>query len=74
MEALQPGVVLAQKYRLTHKLGEGGMGVVWAATHVITQQPVALKLLLPEAGDSTRIKRFLREARAAKPLSLQILP
>ena len=62
-----PGTILAGRYRLDVKLGEGGMGMVWAATHVITHQPVALKLLLPVMGaDAPRvIKRFMREARAA---------
>ena len=67
VEALAPGTVLAGRYRLDVKLGEGGMGMVWAATHVVTRQPVALKLLLPVTGsDGPRvIKRFMREARAA---------
>ena len=43
------------------------MGQVWAATHVVTRQPVALKLLLPVLGDDGArvVKRFMREARAA---------
>jgi serine/threonine-protein kinase len=61
--ALAPGVVVAQRYRLTHWLGEGGMGVVWAATHTHTRRNVAIKL----PRDSVRPemqRRFLREARA----------
>jgi serine/threonine-protein kinase len=60
-------MVLAGRYRLDAKLGEGGMGVVWAATHVVTRQTVALKLLLttPGADTSRVVKRFMREARAA---------
>ena len=67
MLPLFPGTVLAGRYRLDVKLGEGGMGQVWAATHVVTRQPVALKLLLPVLGtDGPRVvKRFMREARAA---------
>jgi eukaryotic-like serine/threonine-protein kinase len=60
---LAPGVVVAGKYRLDRVVGEGGLGVVWAATHVITQKPVALKLTkfrFPELD-----KRFLREARVS---------
>ena len=39
------GEVLAGKYRIEQKLGEGGMGVVYAATHLALDQPVAIKLL-----------------------------
>jgi len=64
---LEPGAVLAGRYRLDEKLGEGGMGVVWAATHQVTRQTVALKLLVPGAGTEANrfVKRFMREARAA---------
>jgi serine/threonine protein kinase len=64
---LEPGAVLAGRYRLDEKLGEGGMGVVWSATHRVTRQKVALKLLLPGAGTEANrfVKRFMREARAA---------
>jgi eukaryotic-like serine/threonine-protein kinase len=61
--ALVPGDVVAQRYRLERIVGEGGLGVVWAATHVVTRKPVALKILkfrYPELD-----KRFLREARVA---------
>ncbi len=46
-------------------IGEGGMGVVWSAMHVVTRKPVALKLLLPSGDlDWRLVQRFLREARA----------
>ena len=61
------GEVLAGKYRIEGILGQGGMGVVVAATHIHLQQRVAIKLLL---GNATRefVERFLREARAAARL------
>jgi serine/threonine-protein kinase len=61
---LTPGALIAERYRLVRKLGEGGMGAVWAATHVITRKPIALKFLKAAAEPAVR-KRFLREARAA---------
>ena len=42
---LSPGALLGRRYRLDALLGEGGMGAVWAATHTVTRQRVALKLL-----------------------------
>jgi serine/threonine protein kinase len=60
------GEVLAGKYRVERVLGQGGMGVVVAATHLQLGQEVALKFLLPSACQIPEaVARFLREARAA---------
>jgi serine/threonine protein kinase len=62
---VRDGDVLADKYRVDHVLGVGGMGVVVAATHLILEQPVALKFMLASASeDEELVERFLREARA----------
>jgi serine/threonine-protein kinase len=64
--AIQPGDLIAGKYRVDRVLGEGGMGVVVAATHEQLEQRVALKFLLPSfVGNAEIVQRFLREARAA---------
>jgi tRNA A-37 threonylcarbamoyl transferase component Bud32 len=61
-----PGELVAEKYRVERVLGKGGMGVVFAATHIQLQQRVAIKLLLPAAAtDPETVQRFLREGRAA---------
>jgi serine/threonine protein kinase len=61
-----PGTVVAGKYRIERTLGEGGMGIVVAATHLDLDQRVAIKFLLPEALRSqVAVERFLREARVA---------
>ncbi len=63
------GTVLAQKYRLTRVLGEGGMGVVFEGQHEFTRRRVAVKLLHPHLSQNEAIvQRFLREARAAAAL------
>lgn len=63
------GQVLAGKYRLDRKLGEGGMGVVFEAEHLRIKQRVAIKMLLPEVLELPDVvSRFEREARAAGQL------
>src|SRR3954471_11502571 len=63
---VQPGTVLAGKYRVERILGEGGMGVVIAATHLHLDKRVALKFLRPEvAKNQELVARFSNEARAA---------
>ncbi|HEU4727320.1 MAG TPA: protein kinase [Kofleriaceae bacterium] len=58
--------MLAGKYRVERVLGRGGMGVVVQATHLALNQPVAIKLLLPDVlGNQQVVQRFLREAQAA---------
>lgn len=60
------GDVIADKYSVERVLGEGGMGVVYAARHLELDQRVAIKFLLPEiAQQGMAAERFRREARAA---------
>lgn len=62
-------------YRLEERLGTGGMGEVYRATHRLLARPAAIKLIRPEVlGASTEeaaeviVERFKREARAAANL------
>lgn len=65
-DPIQPGTILAGKFRIEQVLGRGGMGVVVAAHHLQLDERVALKFLLPDAlGNSEAVARFAREARAA---------
>jgi formylglycine-generating enzyme required for sulfatase activity len=76
---LRPDAVLAGKLRLLRPLGEGGMGVVWAARHLTLGTDVAVKLIRPERGaaDPALTARFEREARAtariAHPHVVQVM-
>ena len=53
-------------YRIEGVVGRGGMGVVYRATELALNRPVALKLIAPElAGDDSVRERFLHESRVA---------
>jgi len=57
-------------YRVSAKLGEGGMGEVWRATDEKLGREVALKVLpAPVASDPERLARFQREARVLASLN-----
>jgi serine/threonine-protein kinase len=63
---IDPGTVVANRYRISRPLGRGGMGEVFAAENIRTGRPVAVKLLRADSkGKSSAIARFRQEARAA---------
>jgi DNA-binding beta-propeller fold protein YncE len=56
-------------YRLDALIAQGGMGVVYRATHLALERPVALKVIARQlAGDESFRNRFLRESRLAARL------
>jgi serine/threonine-protein kinase len=69
VEALEPNRILAGRYRLEVRLGQGGMGSIWRAEHLVLQAPVAVKLIDRDAiPDEDTLARFMREAKAAAAL------
>ncbi|HVG21212.1 MAG TPA: ankyrin repeat domain-containing protein [Blastocatellia bacterium] len=60
------GQVIDGKYQLDKRLGQGGMGAVYLATHLGTKRPVALKVIAPQFMANEEVgERFRREAEAA---------
>ncbi len=60
------GKVIAGRYRLEARIGEGGMGIVYRARHVLIDRVVAVKLIRPDLRGETHLRAWmLREARAA---------
>ncbi len=67
--SIQPGGILADKYRLEYEIGRGAMGTVWSAMHLTLDQRVAIKVISREhAGSSDLRRRFGTEAKAAAKL------
>ena len=59
------GDLIGGKYRIERRLGEGGMAIVYAATHLALGRQVALKFVRPWAlGEREARERFKREAQA----------
>ncbi|MBX3154389.1 MAG: serine/threonine protein kinase [Deltaproteobacteria bacterium] len=60
------GQTLDGRYYVEKKIGEGGMGVVFAARHAVIERPLAIKVLKREVmRDTATIRRFVQEAKAA---------
>jgi serine/threonine protein kinase len=60
------GETLDGRYYVQAKIGEGGMGVVFAVKHAVIERPLAIKVLKREVmRDQGTVKRFIQEARAA---------
>jgi tRNA A-37 threonylcarbamoyl transferase component Bud32 len=58
------------QYRLLQRIGEGGMGEVFKAEHVLLKRPCAMKLIKPASeADLTAIARFEKEVKATAKLT-----
>jgi serine/threonine-protein kinase len=60
--------LVAGRYRVLSKLGEGGMGAVYRVEHSTLKKHYALKVLRLQTSDNEAVARFDREARAAAHL------
>ena len=59
------GKIISGKYKITKKLGQGGMGAVYLAEHTSVGQRVAVKFLNQAfSGDPDIVRRFLNEAKS----------
>jgi serine/threonine protein kinase/DNA-binding response OmpR family regulator len=74
-----PGTVIDDRYRLERKIGAGGFGAVFRATHVGLDRPVAIKVFRPASGNHSAegFERFRLEGisacRVNHPNAVQVL-
>src|SRR5262249_35053170 len=58
------------EYQITEKVGEGGMGVVYAAVHPVIGKRAAVKVMNASlSSDAVAVDRFVREARAVNEVA-----
>jgi predicted Ser/Thr protein kinase len=63
------GRTLDGRYRIEKVLGEGGMGLVYAARHAMLNKPLAIKVLRPEVSKDVEVmQRFQQEAQSASAI------
>jgi serine/threonine protein kinase len=75
---VQPGMIVAERFRLEKELGRGGMGSVWRAHHLRLDVPCAVKFIEGDEALMPELRaRFEREARAAaklrSPYAVQVI-
>jgi serine/threonine protein kinase len=64
------GQIVERRYRIEERIGRGGMGTVYRATHTELNRPFAIKLIRTElVSDPVAVRRFKREALALGAIS-----
>ncbi len=63
------GQVLSGRYRILRKIGEGGMGIVYEAEHILIEKRVGLKVLREDfSSRQDVVERFRQEAKSASKI------
>lgn len=66
------GTTIDGRYEVERVLGEGGMGLVYQAKHIVLGKPLAIKVLRPDVSkDEEIITRFRQEAQSASSIGNQ---
>jgi len=71
MISVSPGETIGGTYHLDTQIGQGGMGLVFKATHTVLNRPCAVKFLLPELVTERSWQMFKNEAKILNSLDHQ---
>ncbi len=63
------GTIIRDRYRLSRKVGRGGMGTVYQAFDTVLERDIAVKVLLEQYLSAEGVERLLQEARATASLN-----
>jgi HEAT repeat protein len=70
ISALEPGMILADRYRIIRRVGQGNFSTVFLVNDTMVYEDVILKILNPQVAlDDTMIKRFIHELRYARKVT-----
>jgi HEAT repeat protein len=70
LASLEPGIMLADRYRIIRRVGEGGFSTVFLVEDTMVYEEVILKVLNPQiAMGDEMIKRFIQELRYARKVT-----
>lgn len=72
--ALAPGMLLGGTYLLENQLGSGAMGEVWLARHKLLNEPRAIKIILGNLSENTRVQERFIQSEARHSLRLEQHP
>ncbi|WP_300394330.1 serine/threonine-protein kinase [Henriciella sp.] len=68
--SIEPGMEVAGKYRIDRLIGAGGMGVVYKATEMVTDTPVALKVIPAHQVKSEKaVQRLIEEGKTTRTIA-----
>lgn len=69
-QSLEPGVLLAERWRIVRRIGSGGFGTVYLVEDALVKEELVLKVLIPQLShDENMIRRFIQELKFTRRIT-----